>query len=180
MIMDLAGFCGLRGPSGRPWGPLEPRTLATPVAATSALPSALFGKWLWSNQGTDGSTLHIQRMNVVINSDSSGLVIFATQVSQIGGNRCTETDTGTFMGGHWFINGQALSLVVPKSKFTFVFSCIPGLNRTSFSSGVFTFHTFAVNGNTMVVTPPNDLNIHDLTVYGAPALHSIRLQRTSV
>jgi hypothetical protein len=149
-----------------------------PIQA-SPLPSALIGQWLWTNEGTDGSNLHIQRMAVTINADASGMVLFATQVSEIGGNGCTETDTGTFPGGNWFVNGQALSLTVPQSTFTFVFSCTPSLNRTSTGSGFFTFHTFAVSGNALTVTPPSDLEIHDFTVFGAPPLNTITLQRIS-
>jgi hypothetical protein len=178
IIMGLGGLHASRGPGGRLWSPPEPHVVATPVQ-TSALPSALIGQWLWTNEGTDGSNLHIQRMVVTINSDTSGEVIFATQVSEIGGNGCTETDTGTFPGGNWFVNGQALTLTVPRSTFTSVFSCTPGQNRTSTGSGVFIFHTFAVNGNSLTVTPPSDLNIHDFTVFGAPPLNTITLQRLS-
>jgi hypothetical protein len=178
-VLGLGGLHGLRVLTGPLWRPPRWGRFVTPVQA-SPLPSALFGTWLWNNQGTPGDGfLHIQRMVVTINSDTTGEVIFATQMSEVGGNGCTDTDTGTFPGGNWFVNGQALSLTVPESTFTNVFSCTPGQNSTSHGfNGVFTFHTFAVNGNSMVVTPPADLNIHDFEAsFGAPVLTSITLQR---
>jgi hypothetical protein len=170
MIMGLGGLHAARGLGG------PPHTLATPVQA-SGLPSNLPGVWLFNDQSTDGSILHIQRMVVTINSDTSGRVDFATQQSEIGGNGCTETDTGIFPGGNWFVNGQALSLTVPQSTFTFVNSCNPGMNRSSTGSGLFTFRTFVVNGDMAVATPPSDLNIHALNVPGQPVASSIILHR---
>jgi hypothetical protein len=177
MIMGLGSVHAARGLGDRLLGAPEPRMAATPVQA-SGLPSNFFGVWKFEDDGTDGSNLHIQRMVVTINSDTSGEVDFATQVSEIGGNGCTTTSTGIFPGGNWFVNGPALSLNVPRSTFTNVFSCTPGQNSTSHGlNGVFTFHTFVVNGDTAVATPPSDLNIHAFEAPGAPLATSIILHR---
>jgi hypothetical protein len=178
-VLGLGGLHSLHDLTGPQWRPPGSGRFVTPIQA-SPLPSALIGTWLWNNQGTPGDGfLHIQRMVVYINLDTTGEVIFATQQSEVGGNGCTVTSTGTFPGGNWFVNGQALSLTVPESTFTNVFTCTPGQNSTSHGfNGVFTFHTFAVNGNSMVVTPPADLNIHDFEAsFGAPVLTSITLHR---
>jgi hypothetical protein len=176
MILGLGGLHGSRDLGGRFWDLPEQRPLATPVQA-SGLPSALFGEWVWPDQGTDGSTLYTQKVDLIINSDSSGTFIFTAQQSEIGGSGCTNTQVATIMGT-WSVNGQALQLNGPMSTLEEVFGCAPGMNSTTHGPGLIIFHSFAVNGNTMVVTPPSALNLHELSAsFGTPPLTSIRLQR---
>jgi hypothetical protein len=156
-----------------------------PIQA-SPLPSALIGEWLWTNRGTDGTFLYLQRLDVLVNADSTGKVTYASQRSQIGGNDCvgaegnpnagdaTETDVFT---GTWFVNGQQLVLNAMLNH-TVTFQCAPGLNGTTSQSGTLRFPSFSVNGNTLVVTPPAALQIRDFGApSGAPLLNSISLAR---
>jgi hypothetical protein len=161
MILGLGGLHGARGVTDRLWSSPNPSQLFTPVVLESyAVPPALWGKWVYVNHANAISIINI-RLELDINQDGTGSIYYASDNTEYQTN-CEQVEFDQYTNVKWSTNGKQLLFTVISGNSSFDNTCDQSQNYNRSISGTYTFSSYQVSGDTLILDPWPALRLYTI------------------